>query len=112
MNKGHNTNTMKSIQINGRDYKIKYSIRALFIFENITGKAFKIDTLLDNYIFCYSMILANNKDGDILQWDEFLDAIDNDPKLFQKMADIVEETEKKNELFEKERTEGDGEKKS
>lgn len=112
MNKGHNTNTMKSIQINGRDYKIKYSIRALFIFENITGKAFRIDTLLDNYIFFYSMILANNKDGDILQWDEFLDAIDNDPKLFQKMADIVEETEKKNELFEKERTEGDGEKKS
>ena len=105
---------MKTIQINGKQYKIKYSIRALFIFEQITGKAFKIDTLLDNYIFFYSMILANNKDGDILQWDEFLDAIDNDPKLFEKMADIVGETEKKNELFDKGQTEdeGDGEKKS
>ena len=105
---------MKTIKINGKQYKIKYSIRALFIFEQITGKAFKIETLLDNYIFFYSMILANNKDGDILQWDEFLDAIDNDPKLFEKMADIVEETEKKNELFDKGQTEdeGDGEKKS
>ena len=103
---------MKTIQINGKNYKIKYSIRALFIFEQITGKAFKIDTLLDNYIFFYAMILANNKDGDILQWDDFLDAIDNDPKLFEKMADIVEETEKKNELFDKGQTEDDGEKKS
>ena len=105
---------MKTIQINGKNYKIKYSIRALFIFEQITGKAFKIDTLLDNYIFFYSMILANNKDGDILQWDDFLDAIDNDPKLFEKMADIVGKTEKKNELFDKGQTEdeGDGEKKS
>lgn len=103
---------MKTIKINGKNYKIKYSIRALFIFEQITGKAFKIDTLLDNYIFFYSMILANNKDGDVLQWDDFLDAIDNDPKLFQKMADIVEQTEKKNELFNKEESEGNGEKKS
>ena len=36
---------MNTIKINGIDYKIKYTIRALFIFEQITGKAFKIETL-------------------------------------------------------------------
>lgn len=59
---------MNTITINNTEYKVKYTIRALFIFEQITGKAFEIKTLLDNYIFFYSMILANNPDN-ILDWN-------------------------------------------
>ena len=55
---------MKQITINGKNYNIKYSLRALFIFEQITNKSFEIKTLLDNYIFFYSMILASNKDSE------------------------------------------------
>lgn len=91
---------MKTIKINGVDYKIKYTIRALFIFEQITGKAFKIENLLDNYIFFYSMILANNPDN-ILDWDVFLNCIDDNPNLFQEMNDIVNEEEKKSKVFDK-----------
>lgn len=91
---------MKTIKINGVDYKIKYTIRALFIFEQITGKAFKIDNLLDNYIFFYSMILANNPDN-TLDWDDFLNCIDDNPNLFQEMNDIVNDEEKKSKVFDK-----------
>ena len=42
---------MNTIKINGEEYVIKYTIRALFMWEQITGKPFKINTLLDNYIF-------------------------------------------------------------
>jgi hypothetical protein len=69
------------ITINNKEYKVKYTIRALFIFEQITGKAFEIKTLLDNYIFFYSMILANNPEN-ILDWNEFIDALDSDPSIF------------------------------
>ena len=89
---------MKTISINGKDYKVKYTIRALFIFEQITGKAFKLETMLDSYIFYYSMILANNKDQ-VLQWDEFLDAIDENPKLLQEMEKVMKEEDGKNSLF-------------
>ena len=89
---------MKTININGKDYKVKYSIRALFIFEQITGKAFKLETMLDSYIFYYSMILANNKDQ-VLQWDEFLDALDENPKLLQDMEKVMKEEDGKNSLF-------------
>lgn len=89
---------MKTININGKDYKVKYTIRALFIFEQITGKAFKLETMLDSYIFYYSMILANNKDQ-ILQWDEFLDALDENPKLLQDMEKVMKEEDGKNSLF-------------
>lgn len=89
---------MKTININGKDYKVKYTIRALFIFEQITGKAFKLETMLDSYIFYYSMILANNKDQ-VLQWDEFLDALDENPKLLQEMEKVMKEEDGKNSLF-------------
>ena len=89
---------MKTININGKDYKVKYTIRALFIFEQITGKAFKLETMLDSYIFYYSMILANNKDQ-VLQWDEFLDALDETPKLLQDMEKVMKEEDGKNSLF-------------
>nr|DAT70513.1 MAG TPA: tail assembly chaperone protein [Caudoviricetes sp.] len=72
---------MNTITINNTEYKVKYTIRALFIFEQITGKAFEIKTLLDNYIFFYSMILANNPDN-ILDWNVFIDALDSDPSIF------------------------------
>lgn len=89
---------MKEIEINGKNYKLKYTIRSLFIFEQITGKSFKIENMLDNYTFFYSMILANNPDN-ILSWDDYLDAMDEDPALFKKMSDIIEEQQKKDNLF-------------
>lgn len=89
---------MKEIEINGKNYKLKYTIRSLFIWEQITGKSFKIENMLDNYLFFYSMILANNRD-DILSWDDYINAMDADPTLFKRMSDIIEEQQKKDNLF-------------
>ena len=95
---------MEKITIKGTDYKLKYTIRAMFIYEQITGKPFGISTLLDNYIFFYSLILANNPDN-------VLDAIDNDKELIEQLNQIVTNFQKKDELFNTEE-EGDSEKKS
>lgn len=88
---------MNTITIKGTEYKIKYTIRALFIFEQITGKAFNIETLLDNYIFFYSMILANNET--VLDWNDFLDALDETPEMFSQMNEIVAKQQKKDSVF-------------
>lgn len=102
---------MKTITIKGNEYKVKYSIRALFIFEQITGKPFEIKTLLDNYIFFYSMILANNKDI-ILDWNDFIDELDENPKLYAQISEIINEQNKKDNLFDYQDKEGNEEKKS
>lgn len=86
------------ITINNKKYDVKYTIRGLFIFEQITGKAFEIKTLLDNYIFFYSLIVANNPDNPIM-WDDFLDAIDNDKDLFAQLNKVVEDYQKQNNIF-------------
>lgn len=101
---------MKEIEINGKNYKLKYTIRSLFIWEQITGKSFKIENMLDNYLFFYSMILANNPDN-ILSWDDYINAMDEDPMLFKRMTDIIEEQQKKDNLFTNEEKSKKGSKK-
>lgn len=86
------------IKINKKEYNFKYTLRAIFIFEKITDKPFKIETVMDNYLFYYSIILANNMDKPI-EWDEFIDAIDNDPKIFEKLTKYVEKENRRDELF-------------
>ena len=100
---------MNKIEINGKQYNIKYTIRALFIFEQISGKSFKLESLLDNYLLFYSMILACNKDN-VLTWDEFIDAVDNDPQLLVKLNEAVEAQQKQDNIFHQD--EDNGEKKS
>lgn len=89
---------MKKVKINGQEYNVKYTIRALFYFERITGKAFEIKTLQDNYILFYCMILANNPDN-ILEWEDFLDAVDNDPHLIEQLIAINDDYLKKDTIL-------------
>lgn len=86
------------ITINGKEYNVRYTLRALFIFEQITNKSFKIETLLDNYIFFYSIILASNKDK-VLDWDEFIDELDRNPKLYTEITNVINEQQKKDNIF-------------
>lgn len=99
------------ITINNKDYKVKYTLRALFIFEQITKKTFEVKTLLDNYVFFYSLILANNPDN-ILEWNDFIDALDNDPNIFKQINDLVNSSMKIEDLIGGDETDKDGQKKN
>lgn len=88
---------MEKITINGREYAIKSTIRAMILFEDIINRdvkkgepriPFKLETLLDNYLYFWCIILANNPDNP-LDWDEYIDAIDEDPSLYKQMGDIL-----------------------
>lgn len=101
---------MAKIKIGRKNYNLKYSIRSLFLFEQITHKAFKIETLLDNYIFFYCLLLSSNKDNPI-DWDDFIDELDKDPQLYKRIADVVEEEQKKSDLTRSDEDEKDGDEK-
>ena len=86
------------ITINKKQYKVKYTIRALFIFEQITGKPFNISTLFDNYLFFYCLLLANNPDN-VIEWEEFIDSIDSDKDLYQQLSKAVTDYQKQDNLL-------------
>lgn len=101
-----------TIKIKGKNYKFKYTIRALFMFEQITGKPFKVENLLDNYIFFYSILLASNREKEnIISWDEFLDTLDENPTLFADISKMIEDETKKDEIFDNGTNEKDPKKK-
>ena len=68
------------ITIKDKQYKIKYTLRALFIYEQITGKAFNLRTITDEYLFFYCILAANNPDIQ-LTFDDLIDAIDEDMNI-------------------------------
>ena len=90
---------MQTISINNKDYNIKYTLRSIFIFEEITKKGFEISSTLDQYIFFYSLILANNKDFQ-MSFDEFIDFLDENPEKIRDFTNFLISEKKINDQFE------------
>lgn len=86
------------ILINNKEYKLKFTLRAMMIFEQITEKPFSITTLTDEYVYLYCLIMANNPEAS-LTFDELLNAMDEDPSILISFKSSLEEYGKKQSLY-------------
>lgn len=84
--------------IKGQDYKLKYTLRALFIYEQITGKVFKLETITDEYLFLYCVLMANNPDAQ-LTFEELIDSIDEDMGIMIEFQTFLKKELEKQQLF-------------
>lgn len=84
--------------IKGQDYKLKYTLRALFIYEQITGKAFELKTITDEYLFFYCVLMANNPDSP-LTFEELIEAIDEDMGIMVEFQNFLKKELEKQQLF-------------
>jgi len=75
-----------NIVIKDKPYPIRYTVRAMILFEQMRKKSFSLDTLTDQYYFVYCLILATNKDC-TLTFDDLLDAIDEQPRIMEDFGD-------------------------
>lgn len=75
-----------TITIKEKEYQLKYSFRALMIYENITHKSFNPQTISDIVVFFYAIILASNKKCELL-FDDFLDWIDENPNIITEFSE-------------------------
>ena len=71
---------MKTISINGKEFTLKYSLRAFFIFENLSGYPFQFGKMIDEFLLFYSFLLANN---------EFIDSCESDLTLFNQFKTLL-----------------------
>lgn len=69
-----------NITIKEKTVSLKYSFRALMIYENITNKSFNPKGISDVVIFFYSVVVATTKDNTIT-FDDFLDWLDDNPTV-------------------------------
>ena len=84
------------VTIKEQEVELRYSMRALFQYENITGQSFNPKTLQDFCTFFYCVVCSSNKDLD-LTFDEFIDeVIDPQPELMNHFAEWLSNVMMKN----------------
>lgn len=83
-----------TIKIRQSEITLKYSMRALFQYENITGQSFNPKTLQDFCTFFYCVLCSSNKDLD-LTFDEFVDFLDEDPSKLNEFLEWLSKTMQK-----------------
>ena len=91
-------NPIRKITINGVEYKVKRTIKAMFIMEQITGHPFAINTLQEQYLFFWCMLYANNPDT-CLDYDDFFIAFDADNDLIQQLIRLNEDERTRDETL-------------
>lgn len=84
-----------TITIRQKQVELRYSMRSLFSYENITGQSFNPKTLQDFCTFFYCVLCSSNKDLDIT-FDEFVDYLDEDPSKMSEFAEWLGKTMQKN----------------
>lgn len=92
------------LNIKEKEIELKYTIRALFIFEKIANKTFTTTSITDMYLLFYSLIIANEPSIE-LTFDELIDICDNDITLFTEFTTwLTKEFEKQSQFSEKKET--------
>lgn len=81
---------MKKVIIKGVAYKLRYSLRMFFLFENILKRPFEATKTADIYLLMYCCLLANNEDV-IFSFDDFIDMCDDDSGIFPVFAEMIQE---------------------
>ena len=83
------------VTIKEQEVELRYSMRSLFMYENITGQSFNPKTLQDFCTFFYCVVCSSNKDLD-LTFDEFVDYLDEDPSKMSEFAEWLNSIMQKN----------------
>lgn len=86
------------ININDKSYEFKYSLRACFVWEEITGRPFEVKTLMDTYILAYACIVAN-PDNPSLEFSDFVDYCDIYPEVMDEFNNYLNEEMKRREVL-------------
>ena len=67
-----------TININEKEITLKYSLRAMMMYENITGGTLAPTSLTDVITFFYCVVVASSLNYE-LQMDNFIDWLDEHP---------------------------------
>ena len=92
------------MEILGKNYEFKYSLRSMFVWEEITGKSFEVKTLLDTYILAYACIISN-PDNPSLEFNDFINYADEHPEVMEDFNKFMSDELNRRELLKKKVTE-------
>lgn len=89
-----------TIKFKDKEIELKYSLRSMLMYENITEKTFQPSTMTDVLTFMYCVVVASSKDYSI-KFDDFIDYIDENPGVIGDFGSWIQDTVSTNNLFKK-----------
>lgn len=88
------------LKINDKEIELKYSIRAMLMFENMNERPFNPNGLTDIVTFMYCVVVSSSKDYSI-SFDDFLDYLDANPNAMNDFASWLSKIEGTNKNLKK-----------
>ena len=74
-------NTTTPITIAGNEYKVGFTLRAIDLFEKMTGRSIQeVEGTMDNVRYCYCTLKALNPEFSYT-FEQFIDLLDEQPQL-------------------------------
>lgn len=68
------------IKIKDFEVELKWTMRALMMYENIEEKPFNPTTMSEMLTFLYCIVVSSSKKYDLM-FDDFIDELDNNPEI-------------------------------
>ena len=93
-----------TLTIKDKEIELKYSFKAMMIFENIKGESFNPKTVSDIIIFFYSTILGSDRNLS-LEFDDFISWLDDNPEKMTEFSNWLSSVVNKNKFISPEMTE-------
>lgn len=82
--------------INGKEFKVKLSLKNLFVYERLRGYGEMI-TLEDKIVYIYATLLVHNESFE-MTFDEFMKALDEDQSILNQFAELYKTLDKPEEV--------------
>jgi hypothetical protein len=83
------------MKIAGKEYNLKYTLRSLVVYEELTGAPFEPGLLKNEIILYYAVIIANNP-GTELTFERFFETLDGENLLPALREWLLSQTKKLN----------------
>ncbi len=79
-----------TINIKDKEITLKYSLRAMMMYENITGATLSPTSLTEVITFFYCVVIASSLDYE-LQMDTFIDWLDENPDILSDFGEWLQQ---------------------
>lgn len=80
-----------NINIIDKEITLKYSLRAMMMYENVTNKTLNPSGITEVVTFFYCVVLASSKDYS-LSFEDFMDWLDENPDTLKEFGEWLQAT--------------------
>ena len=88
------------ITLNGEKYAVRASTAAAVYYEQVSGRDFSVDTLTDQMLYCWCMVIASNPGKPIMEFRSFLDALDESEDAAAGFAELIDDLKRRSQAAE------------